>query len=461
MNDNHNQLWEECLKIFKDNLSPDQYRAWFEPITCSGCEDGFIKLHVPSPYFIEHLEGNYYQLLGRTLYKVFGPSKTLQWHFNQVKDDPSTSVTMADSNPSPAVMPHPGVASNPFGQPRQVEIDPQLNPRYTFENYCKSNSNQIPRAIGEAIAGEKPIQTYNPLFVFGPPGVGKTHLIQAIGIKIKERRPQTRVRYVTARLFESEFTTALREGKINDFMHLYQSIDVLIVDDIQDLSGKEKTQNIFFHIFNHLILNQKQLIMSSDCAPSHMEGMEARLLSRFKWGATAELFRPDFELRLDVLKQRAAQDGLVIPDDVLTYIAENVTDSVRELEGIVVSLLAHATVLNREIDLDLAKMVMSNAVKINRKQINFEMIAQQVSAFYNITVDQLFTKTRKREVSDARQVVMYLAKKHANMSLVAIGSRLARAHATVLYGCNTIEQRLGMEKKLREDIEKIETAIMA
>lgn len=461
MNDNHNQLWEECLKIFKDNLSPDQYRAWFEPITCSGCEDGFIKLHVPSPYFIEHLEGNYYQLLGRTLYKVFGPSKTLQWHFNQVKDDPSTSVTMADSNPSPAVMPHPGVASNPFGQPRQVEIDPQLNPRYTFENYCKSNSNQIPRAIGEAIAGEKPIQTYNPLFVFGPPGVGKTHLIQAIGIKIKERRPQTRVRYVTARLFESEFTTASREGKINDFMHLYQSIDVLIVDDIQDLSGKEKTQNIFFHIFNHLILNQKQLIMSSDCAPSHMEGMEARLLSRFKWGATAELFRPDFELRLDVLKQRAAQDGLVIPDDVLTYIAENVTDSVRELEGIVVSLLAHATVLNREIDLDLAKMVMSNAVKINRKQINFEMIAQQVSAFYNITVDQLFTKTRKREVSDARQVVMYLAKKHANMSLVAIGSRLARAHATVLYGCNTIEQRLGMEKKLREDIEKIETAIMA
>lgn len=461
MNDNHNQLWEECLKIFKDNLSPDQYRAWFEPITCSGCGDGFIKLHVPSPYFIEHLEGNYYQLLGRTLYKVFGPSKTLQWHFNQVKDDPSTSVTMADSNPSPAVMPHPGVASNPFGQSRQVEIDPQLNPRYTFENYCKSNSNQIPRAIGEAIAGEKPIQTYNPLFVFGPPGVGKTHLIQAIGIKIKERRPQTRVRYVTARLFESEFTTASREGKINDFMHLYQSIDVLIVDDIQDLSGKEKTQNIFFHIFNHLILNQKQLIMSSDCAPSHMEGMEARLLSRFKWGATAELFRPDFELRLDVLKQRAAQDGLVIPEDVLTYIAENVTDSVRELEGIVVSLLAHATVLNREIDLDLTKMVMSNAVKINRKQINFEMIAQQVSAFYNITVDQLFTKTRKREVSDARQVVMYLAKKHANMSLVAIGSRLARAHATVLYGCNTIEQRLGMEKKLREDIEKIETAIMA
>ncbi|MDE6826782.1 MAG: chromosomal replication initiator protein DnaA, partial [Paramuribaculum sp.] len=304
-------------------------------------------------------------------------------------------------------------------------------------------------------------KTFNPLFVFGPPGVGKTHLIQAIGIKIKEKRPQTRVLYLTARLFESQYTTAVRQGKINDFISFYQSIDVLIIDDIQDLIGKQKTQNAFFHIFNHLIQNQKQLIMSSDCAPAQMEGMEGRLLSRFKWGATAQLERPDFELRMDVLTQRAAQDGLTIPTEVLGYIAENVTDSIRELEGIVVSLLAHATVLNREIDVDLARKVMANAVKISRKQINFEMIAQQVSAYYNITPDQLFTKTRKREVSDARQIVMYLAKKHANMSLIAIGTRLARTHATVLYGCNTIEQRLGLEKKLREEVDAIEKAIMA
>lgn len=454
-------MWDDCLKIFKDNLSPEQYQAWFEPISCVSCDKDEIVLHVPSEFFIEQLEAQYYNLIGRTLYRVFGSGMQLRYQFNQVHNDPTTSVTMADSNPSPAVTPRPGATSNPFARTEETEIDPQLNPRYTFENYCGSMSNQVPRAIGEAIASDEHCKTFNPLFVFGPPGVGKTHLIQAIGIKIKEKRPQTRVLYLTARLFESQYTTAVRQGKINDFISFYQSIDVLIIDDIQDLIGKQKTQNAFFHIFNHLIQNQKQLIMSSDCAPAQMEGMEGRLLSRFKWGATAQLERPDFELRMDVLTQRAAQDGLTIPTEVLGYIAENVTDSIRELEGIVVSLLAHATVLNREIDVDLARKVMANAVKISRKQINFEMIAQQVSAYYSITPDQLFTKTRKREVSDARQIVMYLAKKHANMSLIAIGTRLARTHATVLYGCNTIEQRLGLEKKLREEVDAIEKAIMA
>ncbi|MDE7470777.1 MAG: chromosomal replication initiator protein DnaA [Paramuribaculum sp.] len=461
MNKDRLQMWDDCLKIFKDNLSPEQYRAWFEPISCVSCDKDEIVLHVPSEFFIEQLEAQYYNLIGRTLYRVFGSGMQLRYQFNQVHNDPTTSVTMADSNPSPAVTPRPGATSNPFARTEETEIDPQLNPRYTFENYCGSMSNQVPRAIGEAIASDEHCKTFNPLFVFGPPGVGKTHLIQAIGIKIKEKRPQTRVLYLTARLFESQYTTAVRQGKINDFISFYQSIDVLIIDDIQDLIGKQKTQNAFFHIFNHLIQNQKQLIMSSDCAPAQMEGMEGRLLSRFKWGATAQLERPDFELRMDVLTQRAAQDGLTIPTEVLGYIAENVTDSIRELEGIVVSLLAHATVLNREIDVDLARKVMANAVKISRKQINFEMIAQQVSAYYNITPDQLFTKTRKREVSDARQIVMYLAKKHANMSLIAIGTRLARTHATVLYGCNTIEQRLGLEKKLREEVDAIEKAIMA
>ena len=461
MNIDRIHLWDECLKIFKDNISPEQYKAWFEPISCVRCENDEIVLHVPSAFFIEQLEAQYYNLIGRTLFKVFGSGMQLRYQFNQVNDDPTTSVTMADSKPSPAVAPRPGATSNPFVKNDQSDIDPQLNPRYTFENYCGSVSNQVPRAIGEAIAMDERCKTFNPLFVFGPPGVGKTHLIQAIGIRIKERRPRTRVLYLTARLFESQYTTAVRQGKINDFISFYHSIDVLIIDDIQDLIGKQSTQNTFFHIFNHLIQNQKQLIMSSDCAPSQMEGMEARLLSRFKWGATAQLDKPDYELRLDVLNQRAAQDGLTIPPEVLAYVASNVTDSIRELEGIVVSLLAHATVLNREIDLDLARKVLANAVKVSRKQINFEMIAQQVSAYYNITPEQIFAKTRKREISDARQIVMYLAKKHANMSLMAIGTRLARTHATVLYGCNTIEQRMGLEKQLREDIEHIEQAMLS
>ncbi|MCM1028592.1 MAG: chromosomal replication initiator protein DnaA [Pseudoflavonifractor sp.] len=454
-------LWDDCLRIFRDNLMPEQYKAWFEPITCVSCSDTDLVLRLPSPYFMEQFEEQYRNLIGRTLVKVYGPGIKLSYEFNQVGNDPSTAVRMADSRPSAAVKPRQGVTSNPFQSTQQTDIDPQLNPRYTFENYCGSQSNIVARTIGEAIGDNPKCKTYNPLFVYGAPGVGKTHLIQAIGIRIKEKNPSARVLYITARLFESQYTTAVRQGKINDFINFYQSIDTLIIDDIQDLIGKSSTQNTFFHIFNHLHQNQKQLILSSDCRPSQMEGMEGRLLSRFKWGATAELEKPDYQLRLAALHQRAAQDGLTIPTEVLDFIAASVTDSIRELEGIVVSLLAHATVLNCDITLDLAKKVLGNSVRIRKKSINFEMVANAVSDHYGITPEQLFTKSRKREISDARQVVMYMAKKHAGLSLQAIGTRLSRTHATVLYGCNTIEQRLGLDKQLRDDLDKIEAAILA
>lgn len=455
------QLWDQCLRIFRDNLLPEQFKAWFEPISCVSCTDTDLVLRLPSPYFMEQFEEQYRNLIGRTLVKVYGPGVKLSYEFNQVGGDPSTAVRMTDSLSSSAVKLRTGVTSNPFQAVRKDEIDPQLNPRYTFENYCGSPSNIVARTIGEAIADNPKCKTYNPLFVYGAPGVGKTHLIQAIGIRIKENNPGARVLYITARLFESQYTTAVRQGKINDFINFYQSIDTLIIDDIQDLIGKSSTQNTFFHIFNHLHQNQKQLILSSDCKPSQMEGMESRLLSRFKWGATAELEKPDYQLRLAALHQRASQDGLKIPSEVLDFIAANVTDSIRELEGIVVSLLAHATVLNCDISLDLAKKVLGNSVRIRKKAINFEMVTAAVSEHYGITPDQIFTKSRKREISDARQVVMYMAKKHAGLSLQAIGTRLSRTHATVLYGCNTIEQRLGLEKQLRDDLEKIETAILS
>ena len=321
-------------------------------------------------------------------------------------------------------------------------------------------SNKIARSIGEAIADNPKCRTFNPLFVFGPTGVGKTHLIQAIGIRVKERNPRARVLYVTARLFESQFTAASQNKHINDFFAFYQSIDTLIIDDIQDLAGKPKTQNTFFHIFNHLHQNQRQIILSSDCAPSQMEGMEARLLSRFKWGMSTQLDKPDLALRKDVLTQKAEQDGLSIPDEVLGYIAKNVTDSIRELEGVIVSLMAYATVLNQEITIDLARAVLANAVKINKRQVNFDAITQEVAAYYNIDPDVMFTKSRKREISDARQMVMYLAKKLAKMPLKAIGTRLSRTHATVLYACKNIEERLPIEKQLQEDVNKIEGALM-
>lgn len=460
MTDNTAQLWETCLSIFRDNLPPEQFDAWFKPITPVSFTDNKLVLMVPSQYFIEHLEARYISLIGRAIYRIYGPSTKLIYHFNQVGDDPSTATNIGSSKPSMAVAPKVGATSNPFQREEPQEIDSQLNPNYTFENYCDSMSNRVARSIGEAIANDPKCKTFNPLFVFGAPGVGKTHLIQAIGIRIKETTPSLRVLYITARLFESQYTTAVRSGKINDFINFYQSIDTLIIDDIQDLIGKQSTQNTFFYIFNHLILNQKQLILASDCCPSKMEGMEKRLISRFTMGMTVELESPDYNLRKEVLQQKAEQDGLELPTEVMEYIATNVTESIRELEGIVVSITAHAAILNVDIDLDLARKVLSNAVKINHRQINFEIITQEVASHYGIDSDQIFTKSRKREISDARQMVMYLAKKHAKMPLTAIGTRLSRTHATVLYACKNIEERLPIEKQLQTDVKEIESALI-
>ncbi|MBP3536149.1 MAG: chromosomal replication initiator protein DnaA, partial [Muribaculaceae bacterium] len=349
-------------------------------------------------------------------------------------------------------------AANPFHEPSCSNFDPQLNSRYTFENYCLSDCNKITCSIGESIGDNPSIKTFNPLFVFGPSGVGKTHLIQAIGIRIKEHNPDARVLYTTARLFQNQYTAAAAKN-INSFFHFYQSVDTLIIDDVQDLQNMPGTQNCFFHIFNHLHLHDKQIIMSSDCAPAEMEGFEARLLNRFKWGMQVELERPDMVLRREVLKLKSEQDGINLPSDITEFIAGNVTQSVRELEGVLVSLVAHATYLNCDITLDLARRVVANAVRIKRSQVNFEMITDAVASGFNITPDLIFTKTRKREVADARQVVMYLAKKLSKMSMTAIGKKLDRTHATVIHACTSVEDRIKLSKKFASQIESIETAL--
>lgn len=458
MNDSHLMLWEDCLKIFKDNLPAEQFDAWFKPITSKSFDGKELRLRVPTPFFVERLEEQYTKILLYTLHRVYGPGVKLFYEFNQIGSDPDTSVSIESSNPSPAVR---HSAGNPFATEVIEDFDSGLNPKNTFENYCASPSNKIARAIGEAIATNPECKTFNPLFIFGPTGVGKTHLIQAIGIRIKERDPKARVLYLSARLFESQYTAAAtaKPSRVNEFINFYQSIDVLIIDDIQDLMHKPGTQSAFFHIFNHLHHNQRQIIMSSDCPPSMMKDMHERLLSRFKCGMTAELEKPDVSLRREVLARRASRDGLKIPADVLDYIASNVTDSIRELEGIIVSLIAHATILNCDISVDLARTVLGNAVKIHKKSINFEMIAQSVSDYYNIDQDSLFAKSRKREISDARQMVMFLARRDAKMPATAIGTRLSRTHATVLHACRNIEERLSMEPALREDLSKIEAMI--
>lgn len=456
----HIQLWDKCREIIRDNISAEQYNAWFKDVNSYQFEDNILTLIVPSSFFVEQLEERYIKILEPTIRRVYGDGVKLYYRYYQVNGQPDTAVNMLSTNPSSTILAQQKAQpANPFAPVAECDIDPKLNPRYNFDNYCQGESNKIAVAIGKSIGDNPKNLTFNPLFVFGPTGVGKTHLIQAIGIRVKENNPSARVLYVTSRLFESQYTSAVASKNTNSFFHFYQSIDTLIIDDIQDLQDKPGTQNTFFYIFNHLHQNNKQIIMSSDCAPAEMEGFEHRLLSRFKWGMSVELEKPDIELRRSVLIRKAEQNGLDIPSDVIDYIASSVTDSIRDIEGIVVSLVAHATVLNCDITLALAQSVIEHAVKINRRQINFEIIAEEVCSYYQIESDQFFARTRKRKISDARQVAMYLAKTVANMSIVAIGMRLGRTHATVNYACNTIEERLPIDKKLQGDIDAIRSAL--
>lgn len=457
-------MWSKCLDIIKDNIEPEQFNAWFVPIVALEYKDNCLTLQLPSTYYVEHINANYLNLLGATLKRVYGPKVRLFYKYDVVGGEPSSSVTVESEKVSATVSNKVDRSArkdaNPFAKRELADIDPQLNPKYTFENYCGSMSNKLAVSIGKAIAADPDCKTFNPLFVFGTTGVGKTHLIQAIGIKIKENRPDTRVLYITARVFESQYTTAVLSNKVNDFINFYQSIDVLIIDDIQEFAGKQGTQNTFYHIFNHLHQNQKQLIMSSDCRPADLDGMIPRLISRFKWGMTVELLKPDYDLRRQVLEMRALQDGLTIPAPVLDYIAQNVTDSIRELEGIVVALLAHATMLDQEITIELASQVIGNAVKVNTKRaITFDIIVETVANFYNLDSDLIYGKSRKREISDARQLIMYLAKNGTQLSSTNIGLRLSRDHATVLHACKQVSQRLSIEKTFRAEVEKIEAQL--
>lgn len=454
-NGKHIELWNKCLDIFRDNLPEEQFKAWFVPIVPISYENGTLTIGVPSEFYKERIEETYINLMHKTLVRVFGSGTKLFYQYRVAK----TNIVEGNSNLSSitsSVVKQEQAPSNPFATVEYSDIDPQLNPRYTFENYCGSDSNKLAVTIGQAIAADLSVKTFNPLFVFGATGVGKTHLIQAIGVRIKENFPTTRVLYITARVFENQYTTAVRSNKVPDFINFYQSIDVLIIDDIQDLAGKIGTLNTFYHIFNHLHQSQKQLIISSDCRPADMDGMIPRLMSRFKWGMTVELEKPDYELRRRVLEQKALQDGLSIPAEVLDYVASNVTDSIRELEGIVVALLAHATMLNQEITVDLARAVIGNAVKLSKRQITFEMITEAVANHYDIDSEILFGKSRKREIADARQLVMYLSKNKTQLSSTNIGVRFARNHATVLHACKQIEQRLSIDPKFKAEVAEIE-----
>ena len=452
----HVGLWNRCLEIIRDNVPEQTYKTWFLPIVPLKYEDKTLVVQVPSQFFYEFLEDKFVDLLRKTLYKVIGEGTKLMYNVMVDRSSrPPKTVELESTHRT--IIPQKPVVNKQIPQVPVSDLDPHLNPEYNFETFIEGGSNKLSRSVAEAVALNPAKTIFNPLFFYGASGVGKTHLANAIGTKIKELYPEKRVLYVSAHLFQVQYTDSVRNNTTNDFINFYQTIDVLIIDDIQEFAGVTKTQNTFFHIFNHLHQNGKQLILTSDRAPVLLQGMEERLITRFKWGMVAELEKPTVELRKDILRNKIHRDGLKFPPEVIDYIAENVSDSVRDLEGIVISIMAHSTIYNKEIDLELAQRIVRKVVNCESKAVTVDDIITTVCRHFNLDASVIHTKSRKREVVQARQIAMYLAKKNTDFSTAKIGTLIGnKDHATVLHACKTIKELTEVDKSFRAEIDEIQ-----
>ena len=420
MNNSHKALWDDCLRLIQANVTEQQFKTWFAPIVFESYSEAnnTLLVQVPSPYVYEYLEQYYVGLLSKVLVRVFGTKVVLRYRV--LTDKGHGIVQDIDSEgPSEIESPRPlrggNQAPTVLDAATPQQLNPQLDPKKTFQNFIEGNSNKLPRTVGLSIAEHPGKTTFNPFFIFGPSGCGKTHLINAIGVRCKETYPQKRVLYVSARLFQVQFTDSVRHNTTNDFINFYQSIDVLIVDDIQEWINSPKTLDTFFHIFNHLFRCGKQIILASDRPPVDLQGMKDRLLTRFACGLIAELEKPNVQLCVDILNAKCRRDGLKIASDVIQYIAETANGSVRDLEGVVNSLMAYSIVYNSNIDLRLAERIIKRAVKVDDHPLTIDDILEKVCGHFRVEQRHVFSKSRKREYVQARQVSMYLAQKYTKM----------------------------------------------
>ena len=476
MNSEHLTAWEKCLDIIRDNVPGSSFKTWFEPIVPVKIENKVLTIQVPSAFFYEYLEEQFIDILRKTLRMVLGHGAKLEYNvvmgpaYANASDQSGTPYTVNyPTNSATKIINQPltvplkaderKAIKNPFIIPgiQKLQVDPQLKPDNTFENFVEGDCNRLARSAGYAVALNPGGTAFNPLMIYGNSGLGKTHLAQAIGIEVKEHFPNKVVLYVNANKFQTQFTEATRNNNRNDFLHFYQMIDVLILDDVHEFAGKEKTQETFFHIFNHLHQTGKQLILTSDKPPIELKGMEQRLLSRFKWGLTADLQTPDFETRMKILSRKVYTDGIVLSDEVLEYIASHVTNNVRELEGALVSLLAQSMLNKREITLDLTAKLINKLVQNSRRELSIEYISKVVCDYFKMPVESIQTKTRKREIVQARQITMYFSKNLTKYSLASIGAQIGnKDHATVLHACKTVSNLKETDKNFRQFVEDIE-----
>ena len=467
MSNSHKALWGQCLQLIKANVTEQQFKTWFAPIVFESFSETerTLLVQVPSPYVYEYLEQYYVGLLAKVLERVFGTNVTLRYRIVTVVADNNRKIVQEVEGEQPVAIDAPVAQTRGNKSPSVLDaavpqgLNPQLDPKKTFQNFIEGDSNKLPRTVGLSIGEHPGKTTFNPFFVFGPSGCGKTHLINAIGVKAKETYPQKRVLYVSARLFQVQYTDAVRQNITNDFINFYQSIDVLIVDDIQEWVNSPKTLDTFFHIFDHLFRLGKQIILASDRPPVDLQGVKDRLLTRFACGLIAELEKPNMQLCIDILNAKCRRDGLKIPADVIQYIAETANGSVRDLEGVVNSLMAYSIVYNSAIDMRLAERIIKRAVKVDNHPLTIDDILEKVCRHYHVSPQHIFSKSRKRDLVQVRQISMYLAQKYTKMPASRIGQLIGnRDHSTVIHSCNTIEQRLKVDKAFSDEVSSIENS---
>ncbi|MDF9797598.1 chromosomal replication initiator protein [Catalinimonas alkaloidigena] len=480
MQKDHQIIWNNCLQIIRDNVGEQSFKTWFAPIKPLRLVNKTLTLQVPSQFFYEWLEEHYVYLLRKAIDSEIGLDGQLEYSVivdQNSQKNRSLSVNTPNTNTSESPNSRNFVKNRAgrklatqqdreydgpfsFQNIESLKRESHLNAKYDFDSYIEGDCNRLARSAGYAVAMKPGNTAFNPLMLYGGVGLGKTHLVQAIGNEIKKSYENKFILYVSSEKFTSQFIEALKNNNVQKFTNFYLQVEVLIIDDIQFLSGKEKTQEIFFHIFNHLHQSGKQIIMTSDCPPRDLHGLTERLISRFKWGLTADLQTPDFETRIAIIQRKMQNDGMFIPDNVVEYVAYNVDTNVRELEGILVSLIAHASLNERNIDLELTKQILKNIIQNSEPELNVDQIQKTTSKQFNITLEDLKSKTRKKEVVVARQVAMYLSKEYTKHSLKVIGYHFGgRDHATVIHAVKCVQEMIDKNSMIAEEIRSIKTKL--
>lgn len=469
-------VWSNCLTIIKDIVEWQHFKTWFEPIKPLELKNNVLLIQVPSQFFFDYLEEHYISLLAKTLKRELGKSARLEYRIlvdsgagnrKGTMDIPASTVKVYNTNEMDFPLMINNELKNPFAIPglKKMQIDPQLNASYVFDNFIEGECNRVARRAGKTVAEKPGGSSFNPLVIYGGVGLGKTHLAQAIGNEVKRLHPNKTVLYVSSEKFINQFQDHGRNNAINDFIHFYQLIDVLILDDVQFFAKAEKSQDALFAIFNHLHQSGKQLVLTSDKAPKDLDGMQERLLSRFRWGLSADLQVPDYETRIEILERKMKSDGSDMPKEVVKYVAYSITTNVRELEGALISLLAQSSLNRREIDMELAKKVLRNFIKTSTKEITIENIQKMVCEYFGVPIEKLQQKTRKREIVQARQITMFLAKSFTKNSLKTIGEHFGgRDHTTVIHSCQTVKDLMDTDTLFKENVvelsQKVQMAAM-